>query len=211
MVTDTPGNNLYEWLKIIRTRYWQYVGSQELPALKGCIHGYLQGLFHNKVAEQSFPKYRWFSTWVKGRIESELDLGYGWDDYIISASLNEDEAETFFTLYDEFIQSEIKCWHQSITNPKKMFREKPHGYSWETLNDQTNELLLFQLPPSTSCWCLMLDESKNILHTTDAESKEILLEKIKTNYFAVVDSEWISFDGKFFLKNLILGREENNY
>lgn len=210
---NKPGNNLYEMLKIMRERYWYHTGSDDLSALKAFIHGYLQGLFQNQIPERSFPKYEWFSHWVKGRIYSELDSGYGWDKYIKSACLENghEEIQLFFKLYDEYMKSEMMCSYQTLTIQKKIFRDLPHGFSWTRINDSTTELLMFELLPSTSAWCFYLDQYKNILHTTVAESKTILIEKIKTQYFAILDNDWINFDGKFFLRNLILNRSGNNY
>lgn len=207
-----PGNSLLEFLRLMRKWHWQAPGSKELTSIKAFIHGYLQGLFQNKVKEVSFPKYRWFSTWVKGRITTAEFTGNDWPDYISHAcDYNHERAlELFFQYYEEFASSEIECSFQSLTAEKKSLRSTQSGFTWENIQDLTNELLMFQLPPSKAAWCLFLTEGKSIYLTIDAESREALIDTIKKKYFTI-DDHWTYFDGKSFLKNLILNKPDNNY
>jgi hypothetical protein len=208
-----PGHNLFEFLMLTESRIFQYIGSEEITALKAYIHGYLQGLFQNNIAETSFPKYRWFSAWVKGRINSEFTLDYGWDKHIQSAAEGEKKTalKLFYQLYKEFNASEVICHYQQLGKEKKIFEDAPHGLFWKRMSESTSGLLLFELPPSSTAWCLLLNEDKRIMHTMEGESKLALIEKINNQYFATIDTDWTLFDEKFYLKNLVINRPENNY
>src|SRR5688572_14874011 len=113
------GNNLHHLLKFIQKYSFQF---KTIGELKGFIHGYHQGLFQNKIAEMSFPKYRWFSLWVKGTIDSEFNTDYGWYDHIESHCKGDQRASIslFFRLYDEFIESKVTCYFQTVGEEKKV-------------------------------------------------------------------------------------------
>jgi|GEM_PF-5453452 len=89
-------------------------------------------------------------------------------------------------------------------------RNTQSGSTWENIQDFTSELLMFQLPPSKTAWCLLLTERKRIYLTIDDVSRDALIDKIKKSYFTI-DDNWTYFDGSFFLKNLILSAPDNNY
>jgi hypothetical protein len=194
----------------MRTWHWQAPGSKELISIRAFIHGYCQGLFQNKIKEVSFPKYRWFEAWIKGRVAVEEPLSGGWPAYITRACDNQGAVESFFRYYEEFAQSEVQCSFQSLTPDKKNLRNTKSGLTWENIQDLTSELLIFQLPPSKAAWCLFLTEQKHIYLTIDAESRQALIDMIKKSYFTI-DDHWTYFDGSFFLKNLILNIPDNNY
>lgn len=161
----------------------------------------------------SFPKYGWFSVWVYGKLGSELGYGDGWDAYINNICQGEqiEGFRLFYELYEEFSRSQPICYSQKLDAKKKIFADAPRGPFWPRLNDTTTELLMFELPPSRSAWCLFLSDDKIRLHTLAAESKPVLLQKIREHYFAVEEDEWIQFNGDPYLKNLILDVPKNNY
>jgi hypothetical protein len=172
-------NNLQEFLRLIQERIVSYVGAEDVVALKAFIHGYLQGLFQNKIPEMSFPKYGWFSVWVYGRLGSELGYGDGWDAYINNICQGEqiEGLRLFYELYEEFSQSQPICYSQKLDAKKKIFTDAPRGPFWPRLNDTTTELLMFELPPSRSAWCLFLSADKVRLNTVDAESIPLFCRK----------------------------------
>lgn len=192
-----PGNSILEFLRLMKSWHWQAPGSKELISIRAFLHGYYQGLFQNKIKEVSFPKYRWFDTWIKGRVAFEEPLNGGWPAYITRACDSIDVVESFFQYYEEFARSEVQCSFQSLTPEKKSLRNTQSGLTWENIQDLTSELLLFQLPPSKAAWCLLLTERKHIYLTIDAESREALIDKIKKTYFSI-DDHWTYFDGSLF-------------
>src|SRR5690606_34767885 len=97
-----PGNSLPEFLRIMRSGNWLAPKSKDLKSIRAFIHGYLQGLFQNEIAEISFPKFRWFDTWIKGRIIVEEPTHDGWPEYITHSCNNKDAIEHFFRYYEEF-------------------------------------------------------------------------------------------------------------
>jgi hypothetical protein len=119
---------------------------------------------------------------------------YGWDKHIQNAAEGEKKTvlKLFYQLYKEFNASEVICHYQQLSKEKKIFEDTPQGLFWKRMSESTSGLLLFELPPSSTAWCLFLNEDNN-------------------QYFATIDTDWTLFDEKFYLKNLVINRPENNY
>lgn len=203
--------NLFEVLEVIKYRPVLFIGDRKISTLWNFIQGYQFSLTMNKWNENSFPNFGWFSTWIKGRIDSEYDLSAGWKRHILT-NLNDDEDlafEKFFHYLEEFKSSKPKCKFMTISESQKRFQNHSHGKKWIDIYDRTKTILIFRLPPSESYWCFYINKKDELLAEEFEASQEEIINRIKYNF--QVSEDWNRLDEEQGLEKLRkLIKEHNN-
>jgi hypothetical protein len=166
--------DIFEVLQLIKWRPSLYIGNRKIKALWDFLQGYQMALNLNKLQEKSYPDFRLFSTWIKGRIKSEYDLTVGWDYHLFNFFKDDEKAlEHFFEFLEEFKSSEPICEIQKIQDfQRDYFHQNQY---WIENYNRVKEILIFKLPPSKSYWCIFLSEDmEKVAETYEKDRKEII-------------------------------------
>ena len=203
--------DLFEVLDLIKYRPGLFIGNKRISTLWDFLQGYQFSLSMNKLNEKSFPDFKWFSTWIKGRIDTEYDLSAGWKHHILTTYNYDEEIafDKFFDHLEEFKNAKPQCEIQHISESQKVFHNHNHGRFWMDVYDKTKTILIFGLPPSECYWCVYLNDKGETLAEKFEDSKKEMISQIGYNF--QLNMTWKAIDekeGTEKLKKLI--KEYNN-